>query len=73
MKVYWTLCVFVCVSAFAFVLSYLFYDNESCSKRVLIVMAGFWQGRREGVIELRQANSFHFFFSTYFSLLFSSF
>lgn len=49
MKVCWTLYV---ESAFALIAVLInFHDNESDSKRVLYVMAaGFWLGRRDGVI-----------------------
>lgn len=50
---------------FFFCLVYYLFMITSLSKRVLIVMAGFWQGRREGVIEAGE-------FILFFLLLFSS-
>lgn len=49
--------------------SFLFMIT-SLSKRVLIAMAGFWQGRREGVIEAGEFILFFMFFLLLSSLPF---
>ena len=67
MKVCWTLYV---ESAFALIAVLInFHDNESDSKRVLYVMAaGFWPGRRDGVIGDGEFILFIFFSFLYFSI-----